>query len=240
MRPVVRGSNPTNALGTPIIYKDYAWARGELIDRLGEYCSYCGMELDTSLAVEHVRPKQPPWAPTVLLCRSQDWNNFLLACTNCNSTKSNTDVTMSDYVWPHIDNTFRAFTYSVGGVIKTSDAITSAGLSQKIDNTIKLVGLDKMPNDQKASDRRWRNRREAWDIASRAKGRLTRDQSNNDLKEQIVETAQAKGYWSVWYTVFSGNADIRRRLIEAFPGTCADCFDPLNDYTPLPRPGGQC
>ena len=58
MRPVERGPHPTNSKGERVVYREYAEARGELIKRLGgEYCSFCEMHLDASLAVEHVQPK---------------------------------------------------------------------------------------------------------------------------------------------------------------------------------------
>lgn len=86
-------------------------------------------------------------------------------------------------------------------------------------------------------DRRWLNRKEAWDIALRAKERLERN-DYGDFRAQITETASANGFWSVWMTVFNNDADMLRRLIEAFAGTCGDCFDA--EYAPIVRPGGQC
>jgi hypothetical protein len=105
---------------------------------------------------------------------------------------------------------------------------------------IKLVGLDKRPSVIKeASDRRWLNRKEAWDIATRSKERLTRS-NTEDMKAQIIETAQAKGFWSVWMTVFKDDADMLSRFITAFSGTCADCFDSAKGFAPIPRQGGLC
>jgi predicted RNA-binding protein with PIN domain len=46
MRPVVRGENTK-------IFKDYKDARRDLIEKLGEYCSYCEMRIPSSLDVEH-------------------------------------------------------------------------------------------------------------------------------------------------------------------------------------------
>lgn len=239
MRPVVRGDVPQDRNGNDKQFTDYTLTRGELIRRLGEYCSYCEMQLDASLAVEHVRPKQPPDATGVMTERELDWNNFLLACTNCNSTKGNIDVVLNDYFWPNRDNTFLALTYSEGGVISPSNQLDPDDMARAI-KTISLTGLDKYPNnDPKASDRRWRNRREAWDIAQRAKQRLTQN-DNDGIREQIVETAQAKGFWSVWMTVFENDTDILGRLIGAFAGTCDTCFDVANDYVPTARPGGLC
>ena len=58
MRPVNRGPVPTHHNGEPKRYTEYGLARRDLIQRLGEFCSYCEMELDTSLAVEHIQPKE--------------------------------------------------------------------------------------------------------------------------------------------------------------------------------------
>jgi hypothetical protein len=159
-----------------------------------------------------------------------------LACPNCNSTKSNKDVVLDDYFWPDRDNTFRAFNYSEGGIIKASDGL-SAELQSKANATIKLTGLDEHPlNDPKASDRRWINRREIWDIAIRAEGRLSGN-DNDDFREQIVDTMTGHAYWSIWMTVFKSDSDMLQRFIKALPGTASDCFD--HDGIPIQRRGGQ-
>lgn len=214
MRPVDRGAHPQDEQGQDIRFTAYPQARRELIRRLGEYCSYCEMHLDASLAVEHVRPKKPPGATDVLPERALAWDNFLLACTNCNSTKGDTDVVLNDYLWPDRDDTFHALQYRVGG------QVDSAAGQDKIraDRLIELVGLRKMPDADDATDRRWLNRREAWEIAERARRNLARCH-HDAMKEQIVETAKAKGFWSVWMTVFQNDPDMTARLIAAHPGT---------------------
>ncbi len=236
MRPVVRGPWPTDTDGKEIQFTEYQKARGELIKRLGEICSYCEMHLDTSLAVEHMRPKKPEGANEDIPDRKSDWNNFLLACTNCNSTKGRKDVVLNEYFWPDRDNTFRAFTYSEGGIVKPSEEL-DVELREKAEATIKLVGLDRYPlNDPKASDRRWQNRREAWDIAIRSKERLSRNK-NKDFREIITDLMTSRAYWSVWMTVFQNDSDMLKRFIEAVPGTATECFD--ENGNPLLRPGGQ-
>lgn len=235
MRPVIRGDCPQNAAGQYIQFSDYANARKELIARLGEYCSYCEMQLDASLAVEHVQPKQPPGSAVVMVQRALSWDNFLLACTNCNSTKSNTDVVLNDYLWPDRDNTFKAIKYTEGGVVSSVADVDQV----RANKLIQLVGLDKMPDTQTASDRRWLNRKEAWDMATRAKERLCRSNSN-EMKDQITETVQAKGYWSIWMTVFKDDADMLSRFIAIMPGTDTTCFDATNGYIPTNRVGGFC
>lgn len=60
MRPIDRGMCPKDITGNIKKFSKYQDARGDLIDKLGEYCSYCEMQLDASLAVEHVQPKSNP------------------------------------------------------------------------------------------------------------------------------------------------------------------------------------
>jgi uncharacterized protein (TIGR02646 family) len=238
MRPVSKGDWPKNSDDTKLKYTEYAKARGELINRLGEYCSYCEMHLDASLAVEHVQPKKPEGATAVMTVRELDWHNFLLACPNCNSTKGNTDVATIDYYWPDRDNTYRALQYSVGGIVETAENL-SIDQKKRAVATIKLTGLHKHPlNDPEASDRRWKNRRETWDIAIRSKSNLLKC-DKPEMREQIVFTATGHAYWSVWMTVFKDHPDMLQRFIEAFPGTCRECFDNSSNFAPLARPGGQ-
>ena len=235
MRPVNRGFRPTDVSGNEIKYNRYVDARGELIKRLGENCSYCEMHLDSSLHVEHILPKKPPFVDVDMEERKLDWYNFLLACSNCNSTKSNKEVILDDYFWPHKDNTFRAFTYLEG--IITPSAELSGELQIKAKATLELTGLNKYSrNNPKASDRRFKNRCEAWGIATRTKDRLSLNDTG-DFREQVVETMIGYAYWSIWMTVFQDDSDMLLRFIKAIPGTAMDCFD--ENGMPIPRPGGQ-
>lgn len=123
MRPIERGDIPKDGNGNDVVYTTYQKARGDLIKRLGDYCSYCEMQLDASLAVEHVQPKKPPGSTTPIQSRLLDWNNFLLACTNCNSTKGSKDVVLSEYLWPDKNNTFKALVYKKGGLVSVSPTL---------------------------------------------------------------------------------------------------------------------
>ena len=235
MRPVNRGPIPTDESGNEIVFNKHQDARGKLIERFGENCSYCEMHLDSGLAVEHVKPVKPPGSLENIQERETDWYNFLLACPNCNATKSNKDVILDDYFWPDKDNTFRAFTYSEGGIITPSNEL-SLELQSKANSTLELTGLDKCPlNNPKVPDRRWQNRKEVWDIAIRAKERLSRN-DNNYFREQILET-MGNAYWSIWMTVFQDDSDMLRRFIKSVAGIAEDCFDEYG--MPLQRQGGQ-
>jgi len=118
----------------------------------------------------------------------------------------------------------------------------SAALQTKAEKSILLTGLDKDPGNPNvrrrptSSDKRWHRRFEARQLAERSRQRLA-EHNTPQLREQIVETALARGMFSVWYHAFVGDVDMRRRLREAFMGTAFVCFNPNED--PLPRPGGQ-
>lgn len=155
MRPVDKGAAPTEA------FTRYADAAAPLIERLGRYCSYCERQIETHLAVEHVRPKLK--APELSL----SWSNFLLACSNCNSCKGTSAVVLSDYFWPDRDNTLRAYEYTNGGLVRPS-----AGLSEinraRAEASIALLGLDRYPGSPAGGptehDLRWLRRREVWAV----------------------------------------------------------------------------
>jgi hypothetical protein len=143
---------------------------------------------------------------------------------------------LSDYYWPDEDNTFRAFTYLQGGLVRPHPQLNNQE-KIKAKATLKLTGLDKpFVNDPEVKDRRLLNRRETWDIATRSLNRL-RTNDTLLMREQVAEHSVSQGYWSVWMTVFKDDPDMLRRFIEAFPGTCQDCFDYKGN--PIPRPNGN-
>jgi hypothetical protein len=100
-----------------------------------------------------------------------------------------------------------------------------------------MVGLDRIPNpDPQVKDRRWNNRREAWDKAERSLKNLSKC-NTDEMRDQIISHAVDKGFWSVWMTVFKNDPDMLQRFIDAFAGTCRDCFDISGN--PIPRQKGQ-
>lgn len=229
MRPVNKG----NDLGQISPYKN---AQQPLIDRLGEYCSFCERWIASGIHVEHKKPKNDYPEEKFL------WINFLLACSNCNSGKGYGELNLDEYLWPDSDNTFRAFIYNSEGRVFVN-TIFSDSINQKIEKTWLLLGLNKhtdpfVAGHQKPTrkDKRWLHRKEAWQKASKRK----QDLSENDTPQRrmdIVEMACERGFWSVWMTVFQDDIDMRRRLIEAFKGTSTSCFD--ENTQPIQRIGGQ-
>ncbi|WP_239500232.1 hypothetical protein [Bacillus pseudomycoides] len=57
------------------------------------------------------------------------------------------------------------------------------------------------------------------------------------MREQIVDTAVAAGFFSVWMSVFQHDEDMLQRLLQAFPGTSVSCFD--ENGVPINRNGGR-
>ena len=222
MRPVDKGKNEKK-------FSHYPQARGDLIDRVGEYCSYCEMRLEASLHVEHVQPKS--FHPG-LRC---EWDNLLLACVHYNSAKGDRDIKIEDYLWPDKDNTFLAFIYDEGGRISVNPTLNNKQ-KECAGDLLDLTGLNKHPgSDKKSSDKRWIYRKEAWERASRSLKRLNIN-NTEEMRQEIVEHAYSKGYWSTWMTVFKDDKDMLKRLVERFPGTCKGCFD--NEGRPVLRKGG--
>lgn len=228
MRPIERGAAPK-------VYVKYQDAGPDLQARLGDYCSYCERQIETNLAVEHVQPKslEPALGNT--------WTNFLLGCVNCNSSKGDQPVSVSDFLWPDLDNTLRAFDYVPGGLVESNPALNPA-IRAKADALIMLTGLDKDPGNPSPArrpteaDKRWLKRQEAWQKAALCKEILA-TQDTPGTRELIVEVAKGKGMFSIYWMQFSHDADMRKRFREAFVGTAYTCFDPNEDVQP--RPGGQ-
>lgn len=231
MRPVERGDAPRDATGGPIPFSHYRDARDPLIGRIGDYCSYCEICLHSSIHVEHVRPKKPQ--PSL----EREWSNFLLGCDQCNAIKGDTDVNLDDYYWPDRDNTARAFQYDYNQPPRVSPDL-AADRKAVARRTIELTGLDRVPGhpDYSERDRRWKKRLDVWGVALLAR----RDLENNDspeLRRSILQTAIARGHWSVWMHVFHDDIVMRTQLIEWFQGTARNCFDAMTET--MPRPGGR-
>ena len=226
MRPVDKGA-------APAIYARYQDASFDLRARLGDYCSYCERQIETHLAVEHVQPKVRRTA------LRNSWTNFLLGCVHCNSNKGKKRVLLCDYFWPDRDNTLRAFEYVDGGLVRPHANLVAHDEVRARD-TIILTGLDRFPGNPgrrpTTSDRRWLRRQQTWQLAREDRTRLA-FQDTAVVRELIVENAIARGMFSIWWTVFTGDIDMRRRLREAFTGTHAASFD-VNE-NPVPRTGGQ-
>lgn len=227
MRPVIKGNNTKK-------FEPYTDAQAPLITTIGEHCSYCGRWIASGIHVEHKQPK----LNYPLLKFS--WSNFLLSCSNCNSTKSSGLLNLDDYIWPDTDNTLLGFDYdSEGRVIPKSHA--DPDICIKISNTWIMLGLNKHPDtttlgyvEPTKKDMRWLHRKQEWLKAQRALNRL-RVNDTDQIREMIVDTAM-NGIFSIWFSVFYDDVDMKKRLVDLFIGTDSSCFDA--DFNPINRVGG--
>ncbi|WP_291158292.1 HNH endonuclease [Gemmatimonas sp. UBA7669] len=235
MRPVRRGASPQNH-----DFDNYRDAFPQLVGRLGSFCSFCERRIATNLAVEHIQPKKGPFAHPTLVGR---WENFLLACVNCNSTKGDKDVGLAAFLLPDRDNTFVAFSYAEDGAIRVDGGLSTVATAQAR-ATLSLVGLDKRiaqtfdENGKLVAIDRVSQRMQAWLLALTSKEDLDEEPQCAPLRRQIVRTAVESGFFSIWMTVFAQDADMRGRLIDAFDGTRGSgCFDATNvPVRPAPNP----
>ncbi len=218
-------------LGNPIHFNPPSTAKSYLEDTLGFYCCYCE-QMHSDLEVEHIVSKKQD--PT----KRGDWFNFVLACGCCNgkSNKSAKEVSLENLHFPHQDNTFLSFCYSEAGIVKVNPQLDDSE-KEKAHKLMKLVGLDKYPGNPEypsipKNDRRWYLRDTQWGFAKR---KLREFENGNLLAEQVSEFAAQRGYFSIWYTLFAAHPEVRQALIAAFRGTAHDCFDPANNFEPIPR-----
>ena len=206
MRPVVRGSCPTDGGGSPIKFSDYKEARDALISTMGNYCSYCETALHSAIDVEHVSPKSHH-AELEL-----EWTNFLLACDYCNPVKGHSDILLDDYIWPDRDNTSMAFAYQENHPPGVADRLSQQDRAVA-QNTLELTGLDRVPGHPRYQSARSSagssvKKHGAWhSYRSATSGKTTRSR----CARAIVQTAISLGFWSVWMQVFEQDNDMRRR-----------------------------
>ncbi len=143
-------------------------------------------------------------------------------------------MALLDYFWPDRDNTLRAFEYVEGGLVRPKVGL-SAFDHDRARDTIALTGLDKFPGNAgrqpTKSDLRWLKRRYIWMLAVKDRGRLA-SHDTATVRELIVEKAISRGMFSIWWTVFACDIDMRRRLREAFTGTDEASFDIHENLAP--------
>ena len=214
MRPVVKGTDPGP-------FTEWNKARDPLLKQIGKYCSHCEIPLELP-DIEHKEPKEPngPYAH-----RALDWDNFLFACTYCNTNKGTRDPRKTRFLFPDEVNTACLFEYQDGGFIALSRHITgSADETAAVHTRDTFLKLNRILDTNQNRDLRWQQREDVWDEAKLAFERLARCDTP-EMREQIVNGANGMGCFSVWLTVFAGDADMCNRFIAAFPGTRTACFD---------------
>lgn len=213
MRPVDKSIFKDNQ----VTYDPYGNAKDDLISALGSYCSYCERYgFSTSLDVEHVEDKSShPQKET-------QWDNFLLACKNCNSIKGAKEVNLSNILMPHLNDTFKYLEYKESGLVGIASSCVAEN-TVKVQSLIDLIGLDRRPGHPRYSikDKRWEERKKTWEIAKRYRTKYIAQTADIEM---IQDLAKASGFWSIWMHAFSDCPEVQRELILAFPGTNQSCF----------------
>jgi len=213
MRPITKGDTPTlNGINVEI--HNYGDARPYLIDRLGDFCSYCENQI-TNPAVEHIQPKSV--APGI----ATNWYNFLLACVNCNSIKGHTPLNLDNYYWPDIHNTYLLFEYHPLGVVTLKNNLHNSIDINIAQRTLELTGLERYDLTS-STDRRCVKRSEAYGKAENALRLYEINNRSVDNIQTIIDTATSTGFWSVWITVFVNENDVMNALTNAFLNTYQD------------------
>lgn len=206
MRPIDKNLFTSNLT----IYNPYGEAKDDLILALGAYCSYCERQgYSSALDVEHINDKDTHPQEKFL------WNNFLLACKNCNPIKSTKSV--DNCLMPHIDNTFVVFSYLESGFV-ILNLNTDTSIKESAQNLLELVGLDRTPAHPQYSpkDKRWQERKKVWTLAQRY---LLKYQKNKYDIEIIQDLLIANGFWSIWMDIFKDYTEVQALLINTINGT---------------------
>ena len=213
MRPV----DKTRYTANQAVYNPYGNAKPVLIEAIGKYCSYCEREgFSSALDVEHIEDKDAHPDKEFL------WDNFLLACKNCNSIKGTTEIDFPNINLPHIQDTFSPFEYLESGYIKIKDDLKEP-VRNRVTALVNLVGLDRRPGHLRYSskDDRWQERKQAWELSKKYKQKYIA--GNCDI-ETIVDLSISNGFWSIWMHAFEGFPEVQRALVDNFRGTRLNFF----------------
>jgi hypothetical protein len=163
------------------------------------------MRVTNALAIEHIQPKKHfPWLADV-------WDNFLLICSYCNSSKLDEVSFPRDYVWPDQDDTHIVFEYLPLSATVISKTDLTDEDKRRSQNTLRLYGLQKEKTATGAMDTRFAERLRASNIAIK---RLLEYTANKATVDAIVDSAESTGFFSVWLKVFERFPEVRRALIE--------------------------
>ena len=123
-----------------------------------------------------------------------------------------------------------SFVYKSGGVIVVNPRLAEIS-KRNAEALYNLVGLGKLPTEDE-KDKRAMVRLRTWNKAVKYRKEFDEGRFNID---KLIDYIMSSGGWSIWFTVFKGVDEVRKRLIDEFPGTAKDCFDANNHYEPIFR-----
>lgn len=219
-------------------YSPYGSAKPDLLDALGEHCSYCERSGDPQdLHVEHIYPAIAHPA------RSTSWDNFLVSCNTCNIYKrlylgdGRQRSLLTRYLWPHLDNTANAFCYKSTGEVEIASSVP-AQYKRAAELTRDMTGLLRSPAKAKTYAKLGisydgaSKRTQIWGQASGFRQQFLQNPTAANAKV-IADGASLIGYFSIWMEVFHDQTTMRKELIRAFKADPA-CFDPTTT-APIPK-----
>jgi hypothetical protein len=215
MRPVNKGEWPQEN-GANVDYTEYGEARPELINRIGDYCSYCENQI-TNPALEHEQPKSI--TPGIEL----NWYNFLLGCVSCNSRKGHHWLNVDDYYWPDVHNSHLLFDFFPLGIVAVKRILHHSVDRLRAERTFNLTGLGEYGHTTTLADRRWIKRCAAWGKADNFLQLYENHNKPPDFIQAIVNTATSTGFWSVWIRVFENHLEVQDGLIAGYNNTYTHC-----------------
>ncbi len=230
MRPINKGNWPvTPVRGIRKIFTDWTKAIPFLKERTGTYCHLCEMRVTNALAIEHILPrkKYPKF--------ESDWDNFLLACNSCNSSKgSKTPLSpyRAMYYWPHLHNTAFAFEYGTALPFVKPSGTLNRNQRAKAIRLIRLYGLNKQVTVSGESDPRWLEKMQTLKYAIDS---LIEYHHKKITLDAIVRLACSSGFISIWLAVFTDVDAVKKSLISC-PAFHLNGNDFVNDqFEPVAR-----
>lgn len=252
MRPLNKGTAPQDN-GTDVHVSEYGEWRMSLIERIGYYCAYCNMPLSHSLNVEHVVAKAPREGHDAGDYLA--WENMLLACGPCNNAKGNIPTDGDRFYLPEINNTLIPFDVqehpenSNAAIIVPHDGLNESQNS-KAQNTIELVGLDKIDLRNKVVDIRWKKRKATLLLANLSyelysKVKVALPEEIDKAACHVARSAAETGFFLIWFKIFRNESVVMEKLLDSeyIPGTALECFEenshkllsrnPENNFDPI-------
>ncbi|MEI7695546.1 MAG: HNH endonuclease [Chlorobium sp.] len=210
MRPIKKGNWPVTPVhGKRVTFTDWTKAIPFLKERTGSYCHLCEMKVTNALAIEHIMPRK------MYPERESDWDNFLLACHSCNSSKGSKMPSTpyeNMYYWPHLHNTIFVFEYgTVLPFVKPSDTLNRNQRAKAV-RLIRLYSLNKQVTASGESDPRWL---EKMQTLKNAIDSLIEYHHKQITLDSIVRLACSSGFISIWLAVFTEEEEVKKSLISS-------------------------
>jgi len=228
MRPVNKGSWPTTPVRSlKIKFTDWSKAIPILKQRTGWYCHLCEMRVTNALAIEHIKPKEH------FSKLESHWDNFLLICNHCNSSKLAKVPQASyrrKYYWPHLNNTLLAFEYGHKLPFISPAANLSKPQRARAVRLIRLYSLNKQVNSNGESDTRWIEKMSALKDAIDS---LIEYQNSKITVESITRLAKKTGFFAIWLSIFNNTPQVKEALINCSDFHVSSFFDLT--LHPIPR-----